>query len=231
MKAVILAGGLGRRMGRHAGSTPKPMLPLAGRPILEHLVDWARRAGVRDIVICVSHLRGAIEGHFGDGSGHGVRIEYAATPRPMETAGQLYSARALLDSTFACMYGDSVFGHSLRAMAAQHARTRSAMTIATRLHDTRLPYGVISSTRSGRVRSWEEKPVISRAINIGCYVMEPRVLSLIPPRRASGMDEAARLAISRGMRVGEYRTRGRFVDVGDAASYEAALREMGGTRR
>lgn len=228
---MILAGGLGRRMGRHAGSTPKPMLPLGGRPILEHLVAWARGAGMRDIVICVSHLRGAIEGHFGDGSAHGVRIEYASTPRPMETAGQLYSARALLDSTFVCMYGDSVFGHSLRAMAARHARTRSAMTIATRVHEARLPYGVITSTRAGRVRSWEEKPVISSAINIGCYVMEPRVLSLIPPRRASGMDEAARLAISRGMRVTEYRTRGRFVDVGDAASYEAALRALGGPRR
>jgi len=218
-------------MGRHARSTPKPMLPLGGRPVLEHLVGWARGAGMRDIVICVSHLRGAIEGHFGDGSGHGVRIEYAATPRPMETAGQLYSARALLDSTFVCMYGDSVFGHSLRAMVAQHERTRSVLTIATRAHGVRLPYGVISSTRAGRVRSWEEKPVIASAVNIGCYVVEPRFLSLIPPRRASGMDRAARLAISRGMRVGEYRTRGEFVDIGDAASYEAALRRHGGRAR
>lgn len=230
MKAVILAGGLGRRMGRHAGPAPKPMLPLGGRPILEHLVGWARGAGMRDIVICVSHRREAIEGHFGDGSGHGVRIEYAATPRPMETAGQLYSARALLGSTFVCMYGDSVFGHSLRAMVARHAQTRSVLTIATRAHEVRLPYGVITSTRAGRVRSWEEKPAVSAAINIGCYVAEPRLLSLIPPRRASGMDEAARRAISRGMRVTEYRTRGRFVDVGDAASYEAALRAHGGGR-
>jgi len=230
VKAVILAGGLGRRMGRHAGPAPKPMLPLGGRPILEHLVGWARGAGMRDIVICVSHRREAIEGHFGDGSGHGVRIEYAATPRPMETAGQLYSARALLGSTFVCMYGDSVFGHSLRAMVARHAQTRSVLTIATRAHEVRLPYGVITSTRAGRVRSWEEKPAVSAAINIGCYVAEPRLLSLIPPRRASGMDEAARRAISRGMRVTEYRTRGRFVDVGDAASYEDALREHGGGR-
>jgi len=230
VKAVILAGGLGRRMGRHAGPAPKPMLPLGGRPILEHLVGWARGAGMRDIVICVSHRREAIEGHFGDGSGHGVRIEYAATPRPMETAGQLYSARALLGSTFVCMYGDSVFGHSLRAMVARHAQTRSVLTIATRAHEVRLPYGVITSTRAGRVRSWEEKPAVSAAINIGCYVAEPRLLSLIPPRRASGMDEAARRAISRGMRVTEYRTRGRFVDVGDAASYEAALRAHGGGR-
>jgi len=185
---------------------------------------------MRDIVICVSHRREAIEGHFGDGSGHGVRIEYAATPRPMETAGQLYSARALLGSTFVCMYGDSVFGHSLRAMVARHAQTRSVLTIATRAHEVRLPYGVITSTRAGRVRSWEEKPAVSAAINIGCYVAEPRLLSLIPPRRASGMDEAARRAISRGMRVTEYRTRGRFVDVGDAASYEDALRAHGGGR-
>jgi len=230
VKAVILAGGLGRRMGRHAGPAPKPMLPLGGRPILEHLVGWARGAGMRDIVICVSHRREAIEGHFGDGSGHGVRIEYAATPKPMETAGQLYSARALLGSTFVCMYGDSVFGHSLRAMVARHAQTRSVLTIATRAHEVRLPYGVITSTRAGRVRSWEEKPAVSAAINIGCYVAEPRLLSLIPPRRASGMDEAARRAISRGMRVTEYRTRGRFVDVGDAASYEDALRAHGGGR-
>ncbi|RNJ75874.1 MAG: hypothetical protein EB824_01215 [Thaumarchaeota archaeon S15] len=116
-------------------------------------------------------------------------------------------------------------------MVAQHERTRSVLTIATRAHGVRLPYGVISSTRAGRVRSWEEKPVIASAVNIGCYVVEPRFLSLIPPRRASGMDRAARLAISRGMRVGEYRTRGEFVDIGDAASYEAALRRHGGRAR
>ena len=228
MKAVILAGGLGERMGSYTATTPKPMLPLAGRPILEHLVEWTRKAGIREIVLCVSHLRESIEGHFGDGSDFGVRIEYAATPRPMATAGQLRAASGLLNSAFVCMYGDSIFGHSLRAMVRQHVRTRPAMTIATHMHTTTVPYGVITTTRAGTVTSWDEKPRIESLINVGCYVIEPAVLALIPPNRALGMDSAVRRAIARGMRVREYRARGAFTDIGDIASYDRAQARLGG---
>lgn len=232
MKAVILAGGLGKRMLPYTKTIPKPMLLLGKKPILEHSVEWVRKSGIRDIVLCVSHMHDIIEKYFGDGSKFGVKIEYATTLKPMSTAGQLYSAKKLLDSTFACIYGDSIFRHSLRAMIKQHTKTRSAMTIATLKHTSVLPYGVIRTTRNGHVAEWVEKPQTNYLINIGCYVLEPTILSLIPRNRSVGMDSTVARAISRKMRVKHYTVRQKFIDVGNIGTYKAAQAKfLVGSRR
>tara|TARA_B110000196_G_scaffold128032_1_gene111082 strand:- start:384 stop:722 length:339 start_codon:yes stop_codon:yes gene_type:complete len=89
MKAVILAGGLGTRLRPLTNKKPKPMLPLGKKPLLEHLIKWIRKNGVKDIVLCVSYLHETIEKHFGDGSKFGMNIEYAISKKPLATAGQL----------------------------------------------------------------------------------------------------------------------------------------------
>lgn len=231
MKAVILAGGLGSRMMPYTRATPKPMLRLGGRPILEHVIEWVGRAGIRSIVLCTSHLHEKIERHFGDGSRLGAEIEYAVTKRPMSTAGQLRAASDLLDSAFVCAYGDSIFDFSLRAMIRHHARTGSAATVATASHVHELPYGVIRTRGGGRVTSWDEKPKTSSLISVGCYILEPDILSLIPRGRPYGMDAAIRRALSRGMPVTSYAIRGTFLDLGDAEAYRIARAGAGGGRR
>jgi len=107
MKAVILAGGLGTRLRPLTNKKPKPMLPLGNKPLLEHLIKWIRKNGVKDIVLCVSYLHETIEKHFGDGSKFGVKIEYAISGKPLATAGQLKTAQKFIDDTFVCVYGDS----------------------------------------------------------------------------------------------------------------------------
>ncbi|MFB5605144.1 MAG: NDP-sugar synthase, partial [Nitrosarchaeum sp.] len=109
MKAVILAGGLGTRLQPYTTFLPKPMLPLGEKPILEHLVDWSRKNGIKSIVLCVSYLKKSIEDYFEDGKRFGVSIEYAVSSRPLATAGQLKTAEKFIDDTFVCMYGDSIF--------------------------------------------------------------------------------------------------------------------------
>ena len=118
MKAVILAGGLGTRLKPYTNSLPKPMLPLGEKPILEHLIEWVRKNGVKEIVLCVSYLRKKIEDYFGDGEKFGVKIEYAISKKPLATAGQLKTAEKFIDGTFVCLYGDSIYNFSLRSMIA-----------------------------------------------------------------------------------------------------------------
>ena len=104
MQSVILAGGLGTRLRPYTIFTPKPMLPLGEKPLLEHLLDWNKKHGIRSAVICTSYLRRSIEDYFGDGSNFGMSISYASSPRPLATAGQLRTAKDAISGDFACMY-------------------------------------------------------------------------------------------------------------------------------
>lgn len=224
MKAVILAGGLGTRLQPYTTFLPKPMLPLGEKPLLEHLIDWTRKGGIRSIVLCVSYLRKTIENYFEDGERFGVKIEYAGSDRPLATAGQLKTAEEMIDGTFVCMYGDSIFDFSLKKMIKEHAEKRSFVTMALYEYSTNLPYGVIGVSKNGRVTKWEEKPEIKANINVGCYVMEPGIFEYIPEKDRYGMDRVIERAISKRKRIGSYIARD-FLDIGDKASYRKASQQ------
>lgn len=224
MKAVILAGGLGTRLQPYTIFLPKPMLPLGEKPILEHLIEWLSSNGIRSVVICVSYLRRAIEDYFEDGGRFGVEIEYAVSTKPLATAGQLKTAENLVDGTFVCMYGDTIFDFSLRRMIRQHKKTDAFVTMSLNTFKTNLPYGVIE-TSDGRVKDWKEKPEISANINMGCYVMEPEIMQMIPKDRPYGMDILIKRAISQKKIVESYVTKSTFTDIGDKTSYRMAYQE------
>ena len=225
MKAVILAGGLGTRLQPYTTFLPKPMLPLGEKPILEHLVDWNRKNGVKSIVLCVSYLRRTIEDYFEDGKRFGVDIEYAVSNKPLATAGQLKTAEEFLDETFVCMYGDSIFDFSLRNMIKDHLKRKSFVTMSLHEYKTNLPYGVIETTKNGKVTSWNEKPEIKANINMGCYVMEPGVLKFIPKNKPYGMDSVIKKAMSSKKPVNAFVTKKGFTDIGNKASYKKAYQE------
>ena len=167
MKAVILAGGLGTRLRPLTNDMPKPMLPIAGKPILEHLINWTKKSGVKSIVLCVSYLREVIEEYFEDGEKLGVKIEYAVSNEPLATAGQLKTAEQFIENDFVCMYGDSIFNFSLRNMIKQHLVKKSFITMSLNEYKTNLPYGVIETSKNGRVKNWNEKPEIKANVNMG----------------------------------------------------------------
>ena len=178
MKAVILAGGLGTRLRPLTNKKPKPMLPLGKKPLLEHLIMWIKKNGVKDIVLCVSYLHETIEKYFGDGSKFGVKIEYAISSKPLGDAGQLKTAQKLIDDTFVCVYGDSLFDFNLRKMIVEHKKKKSFATMSLCEHKTSIKYGVIDTKSNGKVLAWNEKPEIKSKINMGCYVMEYSMLNL-----------------------------------------------------
>lgn len=225
MKAVILAGGLGTRLQPYTTFLPKPMLPLGEKPILEHLVDWTRKNGVKSVVLCVSYLRKTIEDYFEDGKRFGVNIEYAISNKPLATAGQLKTAEEFIDDTFVCIYGDSIFNFSLRNMIKQHHKKKSFVTMSLNEYKTNLPYGVIETTKKGKVLSWNEKPEIKANVNMGCYVMEPEILKFIPKNKPFGMDDVIKKAMDRKKLVSSFLTKNGFIDIGNKASYKKAYQE------
>ena len=225
MKAVILAGGLGTRLRPLTNSKPKPMLPVGEKPILEHLIEWTKKGGVKSIVICVSYLRKSIEDYFEDGSKFGVKIEYAISNKPLATAGQLKTAEEFIDDDFVCMYGDSIFNFSLRSMIKQHVTKKSFVTMSLNEFKTNLPYGVIETSKNGKVVSWNEKPEIKANVNIGCYVMNPNIFNLIPKNKTYGMDDVIKKAMKNKQTVNSFITKKGFTDIGNKESYKQACDE------
>ena len=225
MKAVILAGGLGTRLQPYTTFLPKPMLPLGEKPILEHLIDWTRKNGVKSIVLCVSYLRKTIEDYFEDGKRFGVSIEYAVSNRPLATAGQLKTAEKFIDDTFVCMYGDSIFDFNLRNMINQHKKKKSFVTMSLYEYKTNLPYGVIETTKTDKVIAWNEKPEIKANINMGCYVMEPGIMDMIPKNIPYGMDDVIKKAMAKKKLVSSIVSKKGFLDIGNKASYKKANQE------
>jgi len=220
MKAIILAGGLGTRLQPYTTFTPKPMLPLGEKPLLEHLIGWVKKNGVKDIVLCVSYLRKTIEDYFENGNRFGVKIEYAVSNKPLATAGQLKTAEKFIDDTFVCIYGDSIFDFNLKNMISEHKKKKSFITMSLYEHKTSIKYGVIDTKNNGKVLSWNEKPEIKSKINMGCYVMEPTTLNFIPKNKTYGMDDVIKKAISKRKTVNSILVKKGFVDVGDKKTYE-----------
>jgi mannose-1-phosphate guanylyltransferase len=226
VKAVILAGGLGTRLQPYTTFVPKPMLPLGEKPLLEHLIEWLRKNGIKSTVLCVSYLRKTIEDYFEDGERFGMEIEYAIASKPLATAGQLKTAEKFIDESFVCVYGDSIFDFDLKTMINQHLKKKSFITMSLYEYKTKLNYGVIETAKNGRVIGWNEKPEIKANINIGCYVMEPQVFDLIPSNKPYGMDDVIKKAILRKKVVNSFLTKKGFMDIGDKTSYKKAYQQF-----
>ncbi|MBI2184522.1 MAG: nucleotidyltransferase family protein [Thaumarchaeota archaeon] len=221
-KAVILAAGLGTRLRPYTYFLPKPMLPLGEKPVLEHLIEWLKQAQITDILISTSYLGKVIENYFQNGKELKVKITYTNSKRPMGTAGQLKSVEEQIDSTFVCLYGDSLFTFNLADALKYHHQNKAAATMTLMHYKTTLRYGFIEIDNKGKITGWREKPEVSGLINVGCYIMEPRFLKYIPKDKVYSMDKAFTEAMQTGEKILGYPVEGEFIDIGDKSSYRAA---------
>ena len=175
---VIMAGGQGTRLRPHTDSCPKPMLEVAGKPILEHIIQRAKADGFRSFVISLHFLGHMIEDYFGDGAKHGVSICYLREESPLGTAGCL----SLLDSRpnlpFIVTNGDVLTDVDYSEVLAFHVRHDAAATMAVRQHEIQNQFGVVRS-RGLDIEGFEEKPVYRSHINAGIYVLSPGTLPLL----------------------------------------------------
>ena len=179
MKAVIMAGGEGTRLRPLTSNAPKPMLPVADRPMMQHVIHLLRRHGFDDIVVTVAFLANAIKNEFGDGSDYGVKIVYANEPTPLGTAGSVRNAMEFLDERFVVISGDVITDVDLTKIVALHDDRQAMATIGLVQVDNPLDFGIVITRDDGTIERFLEKPtwgqVFSDTINTGIYVLEPTI--------------------------------------------------------
>lgn len=184
MKAVVMAGGEGSRLRPLTSQFPKPLVPVVGTPVLEHILRLLRVHGITEVILTLQYLGAEIRNRVGDGADLDMEISYAVEDRPLGTAGSVRNAAAMLDDTFLVISGDALTDIDLTAVVAEHQRRGADASIVLKSVPNPLEYGVVITESDGRVRRFLEKPswgeVFSDHANTGIYVVEPSVLEEIP---------------------------------------------------
>ena len=226
-KALILAGGKGTRLRPITYEIPKALIPIHGKPLTEHLLDLFKKYDVRDIILCVGHMKEKIMKHFGDGSQFGVKITYIEEHEPLGTAGPVRLAKHLLTETFIVSNGDELKNIDLTEMYNFHKETKSAVTIALTTVSDPTQYGVAKLSGS-QILEFVEKPSLkdapSNLINSGLYMLEPEVINHIPGGFAMfEKDVFPKLANQK--QLSGYPFAGQWFDTGNIQRYEKAIKE------
>jgi len=225
-RAVIMAGGEGRRLRPLTEATPKPLIAVGGKPLIEIMIERLRRAGIADITIAVHHKSDMIRERLGDGSRLGVRIDYAIEPKPLGTMGALTLLRGRLDGPFFVVNADILTKCDFRAMWDFHrGQHNAAMTVGVSIHQVDIPYGEFT-LHDGRVTRVEEKPRKEFPVNAGIYVLDPGAIELIPAGEYFDATDMIRTLVDRGRVVAAHLIREYWLDVGRVHDLEKANRDI-----
>jgi NDP-sugar pyrophosphorylase family protein len=228
MKAVILAGGRGRRLRPYTTVLPKPLMPLGDLPIIEVVLRQLASHGFDNVTMAVGYLAELLMAYCGDGSKFGVRLGYSKEDIPLGTAGPL----ALIDGlrqgeTFLVMNGDVLTTLDLGAMLRQHQATGAAATIATHRRANQINYGIIETEGgNGRVTAYIEKPTYEYRVSMGIYMLEPAVLDFVVPGDYLDLPDLVRGLMAAGQLVMAYPFDGYWLDIGRHDDYERAVEEF-----
>jgi NDP-sugar pyrophosphorylase family protein len=223
--AVVLAGGKGARLRPITEDIPKPMVRVAGRPILERIVLHLVGFGIRTIYLSINHLGHLIQRHFRDGSRFGCSIRYLKESFPLGTGGPLSLLPKRPSDPLVIMNGDLVTQVDLGSMLDKHTREGYRVTVGVREYVHTIPYGCVER-KGDRITRLTEKPRLHQEVNAGIYIMEPALLSRVPRRREFPMTSLLEECIARGEAVGAYPVEGDWIDLGD----HDQLRQANGER-
>ncbi len=225
LRAVVMAGGFGKRLSPLTDDTPKPMLPVGDRPLLQRIVEQLRDAGIHHVNLTTHYRADVIADHFGDGHEFGVEIRYVSEERPLGTAGAL----GLVDAhePILVMNGDIFTSVDLRAMHRFHDEHDADMTVAVRPYEVRVPFGLVELD-GVEVSGVAEKPLVRGFVNAGIYLMNPEVCGLVPVNEPLEMPELIALLLAGGQRVVGFPLRESWLDIGQLGDYEQALAEVEG---
>jgi len=228
---VILAGGEGTRLRPLTLGTPKPVVPIVDRPLLQHQLDLLAKIGVREIVFSLAYRPERVESVFGDGSAVGRRIVYAVEDSPLGTGGAVRNALPHLDQRSIVFNGDILTDVDLPAVMALHETSGAAATLVLTPVPNPSAFGLVEADAEGRVRRFVEKPdpsqITTDTINAGIYVLETAALELIPPQVKHSIERGFFPAlIERGDRVMAYVHRGYWIDIGTPEKYLQVHRDI-----
>ena len=227
MKAVVMAGGEGTRLRPLTSNQPKPMVPIVGKPCMEHIIELLRGYGFDDVIVTVAFLPQAIRSYFGDGESLGVNIEYSVEESPLGTAGSVGLAGDKLDETFLVISGDALCDFDLGGLVEFHKQKGAAVTVGLKSVENPLEFGIVVTDEEGRIERFLEKPswgqVFSDTINTGVYVLEPEVLEHVPTDRPYDFSkELLPLLLEMGRPLYGMAMEGYWQDIGNLDQYRQA---------
>lgn len=225
MEAVILAGGKGTRLQPYTKITPKPLVPVAGIPIIELLVRQLVRCKIKKIHVCLSQHSTEIESTLGDGSRFGVDLQYSFEERALSTVGPLKLIEGLPEN-FIAVNGDILTDVDYRAVFQRHVEKSPALTVVTCERESMVDFGVIETRADGQIVRFVEKPSQTFSVSAGIYVYSRHLLEHIPGDRAYGFDDLMGDLIKRGEVVDTYPFGGYWLDIGRPDDYERANLEI-----
>ncbi|MBS1990629.1 MAG: mannose-1-phosphate guanyltransferase [Cyanobacteria bacterium SZAS LIN-2] len=228
MKAVIMAGGSGTRLRPLTCNLPKPMVPVANKPIAEHIVNLLKKHDFRDIIFTLFYLPDAIRDYFGDGSDFGCNIRYSVEEgKALGTAGCVKAIQDQLDDTFVVISGDSLTDIDLAKAVKFHKEKKSKATLVLKRVENPLDYGVVITDNEGKIQRFVEKPgaseIFSDTVNTGTYILEPEVLLyIIMGREQDFSNDLFPLLLLRNEPMYGYVADGYWCDIGNLAVYRQA---------
>ncbi len=218
--AIIMAGGFGSRLLPLTKKLPKPMLPVGGKPLLEHIIEQLREAGIERVNLTTHYKKEVIADYFGDGQEFGLEIRYLEEDQPLGTAGALSLLEAQ-DEPLLVINGDILSQIDFRAMLGFHKDHKADMTVAVRQYNFDIPFGVIE-VDGVNINSISEKPTMSHFINAGIYLLNPEICRFIQKNQPYHMTDLIDRAITEGQKVICFPVYEDWRDVGRPEDYELA---------
>lgn len=219
--ALLMAGGAGTRLHPLTAETPKPMLPVGDKPLMEIIIRRLSQSGIRNVKISTHHEREKISNHFKDGRDFDVDVSYIDEDRPLGTAGSLGLIKDT-SQTLLVMNGDILTDIDFRSMLAYHREHNADMTVAVRQYDIKVPYGVVTC-EDHSVTGIQEKPIFNFFVNAGIYLIEPTVLSSLPKAgQKLEMTDFLNRLVKEKRRVVSFPVLEQWLDIGQPADYQTA---------
>jgi len=227
VKAVVMAGGEGTRLRPLTSNQPKPMVPIVGKPCMEHIVELLKKHGFDDIVVTLAFMPQAIRSYFGAGEAQGVSIRYSVEESPMGTAGSVKLAEDALDESFLVISGDALCDIDLAELVRFHEEKEALVTIGLVSVDNPLEFGIVVTDEDGRIERFLEKPswgqVFTDTINTGIYVLDPQVLRHVPEGQPFDFSkELFPLLLEMGRPLYGYVAEGYWQDIGNLDQFRQA---------
>jgi NDP-sugar pyrophosphorylase family protein len=233
IQAVIVAGGRGERMRPWTDRVPKPMIPVAGRPLLEHQLDWLKRSGVREAIMCLGYKAEVVREHFTDGSRWGLRLDYHVETSPRGTAGCVRDAWPGIRGEALIVYGDIFVDIDLAGLLAAHRGARAAATLV--LAETDHPYDSdLVRMKEGLVAGFYRAKPGEPCDPLACaaaWVVTGRLMDLVPDDKPSDFGrDIFPLALARGERLAGFCTKDLIADLGTPERLKAFEQHWGGPK-
>ena len=222
---ILMAGGFGKRMMPYTETRPKPMLEVAGKPLLQHLIERAHADGFSRFVVTLHYLPEVIRDHFGDGSRMDVQIDYVTETAPLGTAGALSLLPGRPSLPMVVANGDILTDVRFSDMLEFHRTMEATATMAVRAHEYHNPFGVVQ-TDGMDITGFEEKPVWRTRINAGLYVLSPTALDHLAPDQPCNMPTLFQRVQEAGLRTIVYPIHETWMDVGNPADLLSANRAL-----